>query len=171
MSESETRRVIELLTQILGVDQKILEVVHEQRRLLHSLDSTLQSVENILDVDKITGFVITQQGDPMALLAIAPGNSPVYTATPTPAGTAPGAGLVPTWTSSDPLNAPVTADVTGLIGTVAIPATAVVGTVFTLTISLTNADGSVATGTLSQTIVAGVVTTPDVTGFSIAQTA
>ena len=102
------------------------------------------------------------------MLPLAPGFSPVYTATPSPAGTFPAPGNLPVWTSSDPVNAPVTADSTGLIGTVNIPATAVGGATFTLTVTYTNADGTVATGSLSQTI----VTAPpsDITSFSIAQT-
>lgn len=104
----------------------------------------------------------------MALLPIAPGFSPVFTATPTPAGTALGPGIVAVTSSSDTVNAPVTTDATGLIATVAIPTTAVVGTAFTLTTTATNADGTVATGSATFTIVAPP--SPDVTGFTIAQT-
>ena len=102
----------------------------------------------------------------MALLPIAPGNSPVFTATPVPSTSVPS--TAPTWVSSDTVNAPITVDSTGLVATVAIPASAVVGTAFTLTISYTNADGTVATGTISLTIVAGA--SPDITSFTIAQT-
>ena len=102
------------------------------------------------------------------MLPIAPGFSPVYTATPVPAGTFPAPGNLPVWTSDDSVNAPVTANATGLIGTVNIPASAVVGTSFTLTVSYTNADGVVATGTLAQTIVAAPPS--DITSFNIAQT-
>jgi len=104
----------------------------------------------------------------MALLPLAPGFSPVFTATPVPAGTFPAPGNVPAWTSSDTTNAPVTADATGLVGTVAIPASAVVGTSFTLTVTYTNADGTVATGTFTGTIVAAPPA--DITSFTIAQT-
>jgi hypothetical protein len=113
----------------------------------------------------ITAFEI-KESTPM--LPIAAGFSPVYTATTVPAGTFPAPGNVPVWTSSDTVNAPVAADPTGLIGTVAIPATAVVGTTFSLSVSYTNADGTVATGSLSQTIVAAPPS--DITSFSIAQT-
>ena len=98
--------------------------------------------------------------------SITPGNSPVFTATPVPATSAPS--TPPTWESSDTVNAPVTVDSTGLVATVEIPTTAVVGTGFTLTVSYTNADGTVATGTTSQTIVAPP--SPDITSFTIAQT-
>lgn len=103
------------------------------------------------------------------MFPIAPGFSPVYTATPIPTGTFPAPGNLPVWTSSDTTNAPVTADATGLVATVAIPATAIVGTSFTLTVTYTNSDGVVATGTLAQTIVAAPPS--DITAFSIAQTA
>jgi hypothetical protein len=114
----------------------------------------------------ITSFVITQQGDPMALLPIAPGFSPVFTATPVPSTSVPS--TPPTWTSSDTVNAPISVDPTGLIATVAIPTTASVGASFTLTISYTNADGTVATGSFTGTIVAAP--SPDITSFTIEQT-
>jgi hypothetical protein len=117
----------------------------------------------------ITSFVI-QQEKTMALTPIAPGFSPKFTASPVPVGAVLNPSQpVPTWTSSDTTNAPVTADTTGLIGTVAIPASAVVGTSFTLTVSYTNLDGTVATGSASFTIVAAPP--QDVTSFTIAQSA
>ena len=102
----------------------------------------------------------------MALLPIAPGFSPAFTATPVPSASFPA--TPPTWVSSDTVNAPITVDATGLVATVALPATAVVGTSFTLTISYTNADSTVATGIVSLTIVAAP--SPDITSFTIAQT-
>ncbi len=132
--------------------------------LLRSILHELRCIHRELHPPNISAFDIKE----ITMFPIAPGFSPVYTATPIPAGTYPAAGNVPVWTSSDTTNAPVTADATGLIATVAIPASAVVGTTFTLTISYTNADGTVATGTLAQTIVAAPV--PDITGFTIAQT-
>jgi hypothetical protein len=104
----------------------------------------------------------------MALLPIAPGFSPVFTATPNPIGTVLGPGVVATTTSSDTVNAPVTTDASGLVATVAIPLTAVVGTSFTLTTTATNVDGTVATGSATFTIVAAP--SPDVTSFTINQT-
>jgi hypothetical protein len=133
---------------------------------LREIDHRLERIERELrpHCSTITAFQIRR----LTMLPIAPGFSPVYTATPVPAGTFPAPGNLPVWTSSDTVNAPVTADATGLIGTVNIPATAVVGTAFTLTVTYTNADGTVATGTLTQTIVAAP--SPDITGFTIAQT-
>jgi hypothetical protein len=93
-----------------------------------------------------------------------PGATAVIDFTPIPANatlTQP-----PTITSSDPTNAPVTADATGLIATVNFPPSAAVGTNYTLTCSYTNPDGTTATGTFSGTIVAAVV---DVTSFTSAE--
>jgi hypothetical protein len=67
------------------------------------------------------------------------------------------------------LNAPIVIDPTGLVATVAIPATAVVGTSVTLSISYTNADGTAATGSAAFTIVAAPPS--DITSFTVAQTA
>ena len=101
---------------------------------------------------------------------IAPGFSPVFTATPQPAGNVLNpAQPVPSWTSSDPTNAPVSVDSTGLVATVAIPSTAVVGTAFTLTVSYTNADGTTATGSFAGTIVAPPPM--DISSFTVEQTA
>ena len=105
----------------------------------------------------------------MPLPSLTPGTSAVYTATPVPATAVPS--TPPTWSSSDPVNAPVTADPTGLIGTVNAPASAVPAT-FTLTISYTNADGSIATGTVTDQVVATPPPpSPDITAFNITRTA
>ena len=140
---------------------------HEIERRLERIEEAVDRILHILrhlNHPRITSFQIKE----ITMLPIAPGFSPVYTATPVPSGTFPAPGNLPVWTSSDTVNAPVSADATGLIATVAIPATAVVGTAFTLTISYTNADGAVATGTLDQTIVAAPPA--DITSFTIAQT-
>jgi hypothetical protein len=131
---------------------KLDEILREESEILR-----------ILETRRIERFVITKE-NPM--LAIAPGNSPVFTATPVPSTSVPS--TPPTWESSDTTNAPITVDPTGLIATVDIPASATVGASFTLTISYTNADGTVATGTTSQTIVAPP--SPDITSFTIEQT-
>lgn len=131
------------------------------RQILHEL----RAIRQELKPHYIKHFHIRRKD----MLPIAPGFSPQYTATPVPAGTFPAPGNVPTWTSSDNTNAPIAADSTGLVATVAIPATATVGASFTLTVSYTNADGTLATGTLTQTIVAAPPA--DITSFTIAQTA
>jgi len=102
----------------------------------------------------------------MALLPIAPGFSPVFTATPIPATSVPAPGQPLTWTSSDPVNFPITSS--GLVATAAIPTTATVGATGTLSISYTNADGTVATGSFSWVIQAAPPA--DITSFTIAQT-
>jgi hypothetical protein len=127
-----------------------------------------EQIEILLrELNRIEGFTIKQLGDPMALTPIAPGNSPQFTATPVPATAVPS--TPPTWTSSDTANAPFTVDSTGLVATVAISSTATVGASFTLTVSYTNADGTVATGSITETIVAPP--SPDITSFTVAQTA
>jgi hypothetical protein len=141
-------------------------------RSLARLSEAVLAIQNMLLVEltqpTITSFIIKQQGG-TTMLPLSPGNSPVFTATPVPAGTLPATGNPPTWTTSDPLNAPIVIDPTGLVATVAIPATAVVGTSVTLSISYTNADGTAATGSAAFTIVAAPPS--DITSFTVAQTA
>jgi hypothetical protein len=145
--------VVSLESKSAGYEQEILQIL---RRIAKRESPPPPSTS-------ITTFQI-QQENPM--VSIAPGNSPVFTATPVPATSVPS--TPPTWTSSDTTNAPITVDPTGLIATVAIPSTAVVGTSFTLEISYTNADGTVATGSTTQTIVSAP--SPDITSFTIEQT-
>lgn len=115
----------------------------------------------------IDHFKIVKEND---MIPIAPGSSPVFTATPEPQGdTLNPSQPIPTWTSSDEANAPVSVDSTGLVATVAIASGATVGNTFTLTINYTNADGTTATGSLTETIVAPPPV--DITSFTIQQTA
>ena len=106
------------------------------------------------------------------LTPLDPGLSPVFTATPPPAGSSI-FGAIPTWTSSDPTNAPVTVDPTGLIGTVALSSAIPVGEVVTLTVAASFTDGfgnaQSITGTVSFTI--GAPPPAAASGFSIVQTA
>jgi hypothetical protein len=149
---------------------RLLERIHlgqpewEVRKLMREAKETLDRIGLYFPTPpQIQGFVIEQEN---TMLTLAPGNSPVFTATPVPATSVPS--TPPTWTSSDTVNAPVSADSTGLIGTVAIPPTAVVGSPFILSVSYTNQDGTVATGSFSGSIVAPP--SPDITSFTIAQT-
>jgi len=96
-----------------------------------------------------------------------PGNTLVFTATPEPAGSVVPAGSTLTWSSSDPTNAPVTQDSTGLIGTVVLGASAPAEGV-TITLNATFPDSKTASGTATFTIVIPVV---EPTSFSITQTA
>ena len=116
--------------------------VHIELEVLEHILHELRQIRHVLT--RITHFTIQET----TMQPIAPGFSPVFTATPQPAGNVLNpAQPVPSWTSSDPTNAPVSVDSTGLVATVAIPSTAVVGTSFTLSVSYTNADGTVATVT------------------------
>jgi hypothetical protein len=137
---------------------EIIEQLRESNRLLRRL---------VKDEEPgfPTGFSIQQSGENMVPLD--PGQSPQFTATPTPAGSSLGA-VIPTWTSSDTTNAPITVDPTGLIATVALSAAIVVGSSVTLTVSATNGTAT-ATGTLTFTIGAPPPAFP--TSFTIAQTA
>jgi hypothetical protein len=117
----------------------------------------------------VTGFSIQQiEENKMALTAPDPGATLVFTATPTPAGSVLPAGVVPTWTSSDPTNAPVNADPTGLIGTVVLASGIAVGESVTLTITATLPDGTTPTG--STTFTVGAAPPVEVSGFTIVQT-
>jgi hypothetical protein len=160
-----------------GIEKSLAHIEHTLRHQTRLLTSILYTL-NPNHPPPITGFTIAQsqtiqtwhkQGDSvMALTPIAPGFSPVFTATPVPSTSFPAPGNLPVMTSSDTVNAPVTLDPTGLIGTVVIPATAVVGGTFTLTETYTNADGTTATGSSTYTIVAAP--SPDISSFTIAQT-
>ena len=90
----------------------------------------------------------------MALLPIAPGFSPVFTATDVPAGTFPAAGNLPAWTV-DSASVTLAVDASGLVAATTIAADAVVGSTFTLTVNYTNADSTVGTGSATFTIVCG----------------
>jgi len=141
--------------------------IGEIREILELEKEILKEIKKLIP-NRVLGGVMSEIGDPMALLPIAPGNSPQFEVTPTPAGvTTVAANAV--WSSSDTTNAPVTAnasDPTGLSATVNIPSTATVGTSFTLNWVYTNADGTTATATGSYTIIALVT---DVTGGTMAQ--
>lgn len=141
---------------------------HQLSRLIELAEAQLCYLKviaaEVAPPKRITAFTIKE----ISMLPIAPGFSPVFTATPVPSTSVPNPATPPAWTSSDTTNAPIAVDPTGLIATVNIPSTAVVGTSVTLSISYTNADGTVATGSTSITIVAAP--SPDITSFTIAQT-
>lgn len=118
--------------------------------------------------NRVTGGVMSRFGD--CMLPLAPGNSPQFQVTPEPAGVTTLAAQA-AFSSSDPVNAPFTAnpdDATGTIGTLTIGADAPVEPV-TLTWVYTNADGTTATVTATVDITAGTVAATDVTGGTIAQ--
>lgn len=149
--------------------KKILEALERLERSLWDIQTVLIRIEHRLEPKNVTSFTIQQEIINMALLPIAPGFAPQFTATPQPVGVVLNpAQPVPTWVSSDLVNAPITVSSTGLVATVNIPVTAVVGTAFTLTVNYTNADATTATGTISLTIVAAPPA--DATSFVITQT-
>jgi len=139
--------------------------------LIHLEEKTLKLLEKIfhlLQPPQLTGFYISQLEFNMALTPLDPGASPVFTATPTPAGAVLPAGNVPSWTSSDP-TVTVAVDPTGLICTATIATTATVGASITLTITAAAlADGTIPTGSI--TFQVGAAPVQEVTGFTIAQT-
>jgi hypothetical protein len=150
--------------------REMLTAIRADSKTLRDAVEILRDIRRLLErpLNHITGFTpITERGDSMALVPIAPGFTPGFSTTTIPAGAVPNPATPPAWTSSDTTNAPLqpnTVDSTGLSTYVAIPATATVGATFALTISYTNADGTVATQTDSFTIVAAP--SPDITGFT-----
>jgi hypothetical protein len=101
----------------------------------------------------VARFVIAQQGEDHmaaqgALTGVAQGATGTFHAQALDANGNPAslpAGILPVWTSSDPVNAPVAPTVDGMTATVAVAGTAPVGTVVNLTVSATLADGVVPT--------------------------
>lgn len=138
-------------------------------------------LEVLLDVDAkldrllsgeltFDSFTITQGDTDMALALPDAGSTLVFTATPTLAGqpvTLP-VGTVPTWTSSDEGNGPVTVDSTGLIATTVLGAGVTVGEQITYTITATNEAGTVVSQFITITI--GQATpTASFDGFNVVQ--
>lgn len=154
----------ELLEKLYRLTRKVDSLHLLVERIFEREERTNLLLFDLLNPHRIERFVISQES---LMVSIAPGNSPVFTATPVPATSVPS--TPPTWFSSDTTNAPVSVDSTGLVATVQIPSGATVGASFTLTVSYTNADGTVATGSITETIVAPP--SPDITSFTIAQTA
>lgn len=104
------------------------------------------------------------------VIGIAAGATGTFLSTPVDAAgnaTTLPAGIVPTWTSSDPTNAPVVASADGLTVSVTVPATAPVGTTFTLSVTATLADGTTPTGTTPVPFLPAVTTV--VSSFVITQ--
>lgn len=118
--------------------------------------------------NRVTGGVIARFGD--CMLPLAPGNSPQFQVTVEPAGAVTLAAQA-SFSSSDPVNAPWTAnpdDSTGTIGTLAIGENAPTEAIM-LTWVYTNEDGTTATVTAEVDITAGTVASVDITGGTINQ--
>ena len=150
-------------------DKRVVPMLEEVIHLLHESIRLQFKLLDHFNLHNIVGFVISQQGDTMPLLPIAPGFSPVFTATPVPSTAVPNPSTPPVWTSSDTVNFPIVTNLANPLQVTAnIPSTATVGATGTISLSYTNADGSVATGSFSWTIVAAP--SPDITSFTVAQT-
>jgi hypothetical protein len=163
------KQELELLQQILNEIKKQTLANSEASK---SIEATLTDISKKLDqllTPEVESFTIQQTGDNMPLTAPDPGATLQFTATPTPAGSALPAGVVPTWTSSDTTNVTITTDPTGLIATVVLSSAIPVGESVTLTISATLPDGTTPTGSASFTV--GAAPSVEVTGFTIVQTA
>jgi hypothetical protein len=143
----------------------------------------LECIESKLPPKPVfAGFVITQlkEGEfdmpaQEPVVGIKIGATGTFLATPVDAQgnvvTLP-AGIVPTWTSTDTLNAPVVAATDGLTATDTVPSTtsaALVGTNFTLSVTATLADGTAGSGTTPVPFLASGVVGP-FAGFVITQT-
>lgn len=145
-------------------------IVKELRGIIIKL---LRYLLRSLTKHRVLGGVMTQvRTSPMVL--IAPGSSPKFGVTPLPVDVVTVAAQT-AWTSSDPINAPVTvdaSDATGLTATVALSESIAVGSEVTLLWTYTNADGTTAAVTGTFPVVA-VATPPvtDVTGGTMAQIA
>ncbi len=145
--------------------------------MLRELQHLVQISGNILNVNQQilhrlpspTPYHITQFSPIKELLMqpIVAGSTVFFKTTSLPVGTSPDPARLPSWGSSDAVNAPVTVnpnDTTGLSASVDISTSAPVGTPFSLTITYTNADGTVATRTDS--FVTVEVPSPDITDFT-----
>ena len=175
---SYDRTVIRVLEEILAVLRRMElndAVAHEETQgtllaILATEDDILQTL--VAPPTDITGGSIHQTGDPM--VPIAPGNTPQYTVTPTPADASPAVATASVFTvvASDP-SITVAQDpsvASGLACLLTLPAALTVPFNGTITWNYTNADGVAAT---PATIDFSDTTTPvvDITGGTLAQTA
>jgi hypothetical protein len=156
-------RILELEDRVLRLAERTFEEMERNHRLLREILHLLKPRPII------TGFTEIQES---TMVPLAAGQTATFATTPIPATSVPvPANLV--WSSSDPVNAPVSpnaADPTGLSTLVAFPSNVAAGVSFSLTLSYTNSDGTPASQTNSFVTVAPP--SPDITGFApIAQTA
>ncbi len=118
------------------------------RRLLREILHELKHIVHLLHPSPVTHFRIIQE-NAMEIIGIIPGDTGTFKATPlNKAGVTVALlpSVIPVWTSSDPVNAPVlSGSADGLTAFVSVPATftPAVGQVFTLTVAMP--DGSAST--------------------------
>lgn len=117
----------------------------------------------------IRKFRITQT-DPrsvtnMAITGIKPGATGTFAESPVPPGTPLPAGVIPQWSSSDTTNTSLTPSADGTSCLVAVPSSATIAS-FVLTVKATLPDGTTPSGNATVPVLQ-----PEVTGFTISQTA
>lgn len=140
--------VAHLLSELLDEEKEIAQILR---------GSVPRSTE-------VTAFHVVQldsKGAPMAAKGIAPGSTGTFAAGPANAQGQPAelpAAVIPAWTSSDPVNAPVAASPDGSTASVSVPANAPTGTPFTLSIQATLPDGTTPKGSLPVPVLVAEVT-------------
>ena len=162
-------------TVIERIAEESIELQRESLRYQKLIFHELRAIRHELKPSTLTGGTFRQIGTCMGLVAIQPGNTPVFQVTPTFSGAAfTTLAAQAAVTSSDPTNFPVNlvpTDPAGLTFEAPIPATAQPtggSEAITVTWTYTNTDGTVATvsGTVTEE---GIV--DDVTGGTFAQIA
>jgi hypothetical protein len=169
--KSEVERVLEAHTETL---KKILHKIEHVDEEIEEIETKVSSIEVVNDRiltllltsdSDIEGFTDIIQGD-VNMVPLAAGQTATFSTTPIPAGSVPDPTKL-VWSSSDPVNAPVSpngADPSGLSVIVTFPSTVVAGVPFDLTLTYTNSDGTVASQKNSFVTVAAPPS--DVTGFN-----
>ena len=141
----------------------------EEKHILKAIYGEIQSIRFVVQewfalwkkvvVSTVVRFEITQLEDGKmkvtkfktvitSLIGIAPGATGTFVAIPVDANGNQDmlpAGIIPTWVSSDPTNAPVVPSADGLSASVSLSPSATPGTPFTLTVSAPLPDGSTPT--------------------------
>jgi hypothetical protein len=167
-----------LVHEVIGIDasDQVTELLRQSLHLLKDAENSsrpvkqveraralLQESINILEYNpnKVYAWTIKRTGDSSmklrdgTLSPLVPGSSAHYTATPVPANA--NLPTPPVWSTSDPVNAPITVDPTNPEAvTVNPPANADTsqGAInFTLTINSVNADSTTATGSITDQVV------------------
>ena len=147
---------------------KIHEEVQEQTRVLRSILRVAKDIRNELR-HTVTSTTISRQGDPMN--PIYPGTTQTYTVALGPAG----ATVIPAdgvWSTSDPVNAPITPDPTNpLAASVTVNSALVIpptGYTYSVEYTYTNPDGDVVTAPVAtETVLAPAI---DVASATLART-
>jgi hypothetical protein len=159
--QSHIERKIDYLVERQSRSEETQRIILEEMR--HEIWLLREILQSLKPRPIITGFTDIKE---ITMVPLAAGFTAKFATTPIPATSVPDPTKL-VWTSSDPVNAPVSpnpADPTGLSTLVAFPPTVAAGVNFSLTLSYTNSDGSPASQTNSFETVAPP--SPDITGFS-----